>query len=257
MRYLIKIGSAQISKNHKIDYAWLTKKVAEFSQLIAEGHEVIIISSGAVAAGMEIRGVADRPKDVTHLQMLSGQGQVKLIKFYADEFIKYENYVGQVLLTHHNFSSEQEASNIASILDSYVKEGVVPIINENDMINKEELCYERSFTDNDILAALVGKTVKADCVILLTDVDGLYTKDPKSYKDGEEKEIIAEVKDIDDSIFKMASKKTNSLGLGGMYSKVQAASMLKECGIDTVVANGQYSVIDILNNCAPSTRFKV
>ncbi len=255
MRYLVKIGSALIADNHKINYDWLTEKILEMKKIIKSGDQIILVSSGAVASGMEIHSLKKRPKDITKLQLLSGQGQVELIKFYKDEFSKANIFVGQVLLTHHNFANKKEEENISSILNSFLDEGVVPIVNENDMINKEELDYTRTFTDNDILAALVAKCAKVDKVILLTDVDGLYPVDPK--RAGTEIEIIKEVKDIDENIFSMASKDTNSFGLGGMYSKVTAAKMLKEANIETVVANGKYSIQDIISNRVDCTVFKI
>lgn len=252
MRILIKIGSALISKNHKIDYSWLAVKIQQMAALQKEGHSIVLVTSGAVAAGMEINGLRERPKEVLRLQMLSGQGQVKLIRFYQAQFDIHNVAIGQVLLTHHNFDKEKELKCIVSIIDAYCRAGVIPVINENDMVSKDELSdKERVFTDNDILTALVGKNIGADLTVILTDVDGLYTADPKSGGG----EIVGDVKTVTDDIFKMATKKTNALGLGGMYSKVQAAAVLNEAGIDTIVANGKYALIDILEGKSPRTFF--
>lgn len=252
MRILVKIGSALISKNHKIDYSWLATKIQQMAALQKAGHSVVLVSSGAVAAGMEINGLHERPKEVLRLQMLFGQGQVKLIRFYQMQFDIHNVPIAQVLLTHYSFDNEKESKCIATIIDAYCKSGVIPVINENDLINKEELSdSQRIFTDNDILTALVGKRIAADLVLILTDVDGLYTADPKN-GDGE---IVADVCSVTDDIFGMASHKTNALGLGGMYSKVRAASILTEAGIDTVVANGKYDLDAVIDGSCPRTFF--
>lgn len=252
MKILVKIGSALISKNNKIDYSWLAIKIQQMAMLQREGHTVVLVTSGAVAAGMEINSIESRPKDVLRLQMLSGQGQVKLIRFYQAQFDIHNVPIGQVLLTHHNFDTEKELSCITSIIDAYCRSGVIPVINENDMVSKDELSdSQRVFTDNDILTALVGKNIHADLTVILTDVDGLYTADPKSSQG----EIVKEVEKIDEGFFKMASKKTNALGLGGMYSKVKAAEILTTAGIDTIVANGHYDLKDIIEGISPRTFF--
>lgn len=252
MRILVKIGSALISKNHKIDYSWLAVKIQQMAALQKAGHSVVLVTSGAVAAGMEINGIEERPKEVLRLQMLSGQGQVKLIRFYQSQFDIHNVPIGQVLLTHHNFDKEKELKCITSIIDAYCRSGVIPVINENDMVSKDELSdSERIFTDNDILTALVGKNIGADLTVILTDVDGLYTADPKSGSG----EIVSDVRSVTDEIFGMASKKTNSLGLGGMYSKVRAAGILTAAGIDTIVANGKYDLDAVIAGSCPRTFF--
>lgn len=254
MRILVKIGSALISKDHTIDLHWLSKKIQEIGTLHEDNHEIIVVSSGAVAAGMETRGLSERPKDPLQLQLLSGQGQVKLIKYFKDLFMERKIYISQILLTHHNFKDNRETETISSIIDAYLKDGVVPIINENDMVNKEELEYKRLFTDNDILAALVSIHCKADKTILLTDVDGLYQGDPKTEK---HMKFISLVLDITPEIEKMAESGKSNLGLGGMASKINAAKMIVEKGSETIIANGNYSIIDILNGDVPRTVFPV
>lgn len=253
MRYLIKIGSALISKENTVDLHWLSKKIHEMSRLHQRGDEFIIVSSGAVAAGMETRGLTERPTDTLKLQMLSGQGQVKLIKYFKDLFMEKQIYIAQILLTHHNFTSPKEIGAIRDILNAYLTDGVIPIINENDMINKEELDYQRSFTDNDILAALVARDLPVEKAIILTDVDGLFQGDPKS---GNHTQVIQEIEEITPKIKKMAAQGKSTLGLGGMASKVQAAEMVASAGIDTIVANGRRPLEAIIDGTAPRTLFK-
>ncbi len=253
MRILIKIGSALISRGDRIDYPWLSGKVAEIAALHRRSHELVIVSSGAVAAGMEVEGLAARPKDTLKLQLLAGEGQIKLMKTYKDLFKAHGIRIAQVLLTHHNFDTPEEEKTIRQIMGAYLKQGTVPIVNENDLVNKEELEHKRLFTDNDILAALVAIRLKADLAMILTDVDGLFRGNPK--KDAAA-ELVEEVRVIDDEIRRMASRDTSSLGTGGMYSKIQAAEMLTCAGIDTLVACGRHPLEEVLENRVRRTLFR-
>ena len=252
MRILVKIGSALVSDGPRVRFPWLAQKVWEIASLAGEGHSFLIVSSGAVAAGMELRGIKVRPKDVLELQLLSGIGQVRLMTYYKDLFREWGISVSQILLTHHNFASERERGTVTQIINAYVEQRVIPVVNENDMVDKEEFDYQKSFSDNDILAALVGSSVGVDLAILLTDVDGLYASDPKK---NHGVTLIDEVARVTPEIEAMASVEGNALGLGGMSSKVMAARRLTETGIRTVIASGHYPLPDILSRKAPSTTF--
>ena len=252
MRVLIKIGSALISSRNRIQYRWLKGKVQEIAALHREGNQIILVSSGAVAAGMEIEDLTERPRDTLQLQLLSGIGQIKLMKYYKDYF-KLENVrVAQILLTHHNFSSRSEETTIRTIIEAYLQRGVIPIVNENDMINKEEVEFKPVFSDNDILAALVAVRARVDLLLILTDVDGLFRANPKQ---NAHVEFVDEVHRIDREIEAMAARESNPLGLGGMASKVQAAKSVSAEGITTIVANGRYALEDILQRRVRRTLF--
>jgi glutamate 5-kinase len=254
MRILIKIGSALTNRDNRFNYELIKEKVKEISQFHRENNEIVVVSSGAVACGMEIEKLNERPKETLKLQLLSGEGQVVLMKNYRELFAKENVRVSQILLTHHNFDTKEEKEAIVNIINAYLKQKIIPIINENDLINKEELEDNKLFPDNDILAALVAKEIKANIVLILTDVDGLYKSNPKKDNNSE---LIEEVKIIDDTIKKMAQKETNSLGLGGMYSKVIAAEILTRNGINTIIANGNLRIKDILENKVKRTIFRV
>ena len=253
MRLLIKIGSALISRGSRINYRWLAAKVREIAGLSRAGEKIALVTSGAVAAGMEIRGLSQRPRDALELQLLSGLGQIKLMKSYKDLFKRYGIRVAQVLLTHHNFSTQNEERTIREIMEAYLAQGTIPIVNENDMVNKEEVEAQPVFSDNDILAALVAVRLRAECLLILTDVDGLFQANPKQ---NAHVPLIEEVAEIDRRIEQMAAKETNPLGLGGMASKVRAAKMAGEQGIETIVANGRYRLADILAHRVPRTVFR-
>ena len=252
MRILIKLGSSLISRGNRLNTDFLEVKAKEISELQKEGNEIIIVSSGAVACGMGIEKLRERPKDSLKLQLLSGEGHVNLMSTYKQLFDKEGILIAQVLLTHHNFDTEKERETIIHIIDAYLRQKTIPIINENDLISKEELESERLFTDNDILAALVAKNAKANIALILTDVEGLYEADPKIKKSC----LIKEVNEINDKIKKMASKETGALGIGGMYSKVVAAEMMTKEKIDVIVANGNLKLRDILGNKVDRTLFK-
>jgi glutamate 5-kinase len=252
MRVCIKIGTALISRGNRLNYRWLKGKVREIAALQKRGNEIVIVSSGAVAAGMEIAEQRMRPTETLELQMMSGIGQIRLMKYYKDYFKPEGIHVAQILLTHHNFASKHEEATIREIMEAYLRAGVIPIVNENDMINKEEVEFKPVFTDNDILAALVAVRIRAQLLLILTDVDGLYQGNPKQDRLAK---LVEEVDIIDHLIEQMAAKESNPLGLGGMASKVQAAKMVASHGIDTIVANGRYPVDHVLEKKVPRTRF--
>lgn len=254
MKIVIKIGSALLNQDNKFNHDFLAKKVKEISHLHKE-NQITIVTSGAVAAGMEVSNLKTRPKETIKLQLLSGEGQVRLINYYYDLFKKENIRIAQVLLTHHNFNTEGERTAISKIINEYLSQKIIPVINENDLISKEELDYKNLFPDNDILTALIGKEIKADLVIILTDVDGLFNSNPKSNTNGDS-HLIEEVSHITEDIKKMASNETNSLGLGGMYSKILAAEILNKSNTDLIVANGRHNLNDIMNNKVKRTLFK-
>lgn len=252
MTILVKVGSALISDGPRVRFPWLAQKVWEIAELIEEGHRFLIVSSGAVAAGMELQGLSTRPHDVLDLQLLSGIGQVRLMKYYKDLFKLHEVSVAQILLTHHNFSSKRERDTITQIIEAYLSRGIVPVVNENDMVDKEEFEYEKSFSDNDILAAIVAVNVGVDLAVILTDVEGLHVADPKKH---DHPQLIEEVTAVTEEIEAMAGSDANPLGLGGMRSKLTAAKRIMEEGIPAIIASGYHSLGDVIHKRVPSTRF--
>jgi glutamate 5-kinase len=252
MRMLIKIGTALVSRGSRLHYRWLRGKVREIASLHRQGHQILLVSSGAVAAGMEVAGLEARPTETLRLQLLSGMGQIRLMKHYKDYFKQEGVHVAQVLLTHHNFATETEEQTIRLIMEAYLREGVIPIVNENDMVNKEEVEFKPIFSDNDILAALVAVRARAELLLILTDVDGLYQANPKR---NAHVRLIQEVAQIDGRIEEMAARETSALGLGGMASKVRAAGMVAHEGITTIIANGRYPVADVLEGKVRRTVF--
>jgi glutamate 5-kinase len=174
------------------------------------------------------------------------------MKYYKDLFRERGISVAQILLTHHNFATRKERDTITQIARAYIARAVVPIINENDMVDKEEFEYHKSFSDNDILAALVGVNLGVDMAVLLTDVEGLHASDPKHDADAD---LIHDVAEVTPEIEALAGRDPNKLGLGGMGSKLAAARTLTEAGIPTLIASGRHALGDIIGGSAPRTRF--
>lgn len=252
-RIVIKIGTSIITSKNRPNYIWLKSIINEIADLQKKGKEIMIVTSGAVGAGMMSEGLNTRPKEPLKLQLLSGKGQPILMGIYERGFSKYGIHTAQVLLTHHNFSSNEERENIKLIINEYLKEGTIPIINANDVITKEEFIgHGGGFSDNDELASLVAVNLNVELLLILTDVEGLYTKDPRS---DDNVIFIPEVKSVTEEIISMATKEGNSLGRGGMYSKVIAARDVRKLGIVTIVANGKYNVSEILNGDVRRTVF--
>jgi glutamate 5-kinase len=253
MRILIKIGSAIVISNNKLNYELIRVKIKEISKLQKQNNEIILVTSGAVAAGMEIENLENRPKDSLRLQLLSGIGQINLMKTYQKLFSKENIKVSQILLTHHNFDNKEEKTTMTNIINSYLNQNIIPIVNENDLINKEEFESKYNFSDNDILTALIARCLKPDLVLILTDVDGLHKSPPYVNNDSG---FISKVNKVDEEIKNMALNETNPLGLGGMYSKVIAADMIMGSGIDVIVGNGNFNIKELIDNKVKRTLFK-
>ncbi len=246
-RILIKIGTAVITRDQKLNKFWMRQKVKEISGLIHSGKKIIMISSGAVGAGMEIEQITKRPKNILKLQLLSGIGQPRLMRIYELKFKRFDVKTAQILLTHHNFSTKQEVKNLKEVIEGYFKKKILPIVNTNDILTKEELMNGSmiKFSDNDELAALVAKALKMDLMLILTNVNGLYSR----YNDKlNESQLIETIEKVSKRTLEQTKKGKSPLGLGGMYSKVKAAKDVAKYKIPTVIANGKYSISDIISN---------
>ncbi len=253
MRILIKIGSALTKKDNHFNSDLIKQKVDEISRLHCEKNEIILVTSGAIACGMEIDKITERPKDTLALQLLSGKGQALLMKNYFELFNKNNIKTAQILLTHHNLDTQKEKENLINVLEAYLKEETIPVINENDIISKEEIEQNSYFSDNDILSSLLASLLKVDILLILTDVDGLFNKNPKKESGSL---LIEEINEITLEVKEMASKETNSLGLGGMYSKILAAERLLEKKITTIIANGNKGIEEILSGKVKRTMIR-
>ena len=232
-RWVVKIGSALLTNEGQgLDLERMDGWVTQMCQLRKAGVEVVLVSSGAVAAGMEKLGWMERPAALHQLQAAAAVGQTRLVQAWEPGFQKYGVQPAQVLLTHDDHSSRKRYLNARSTLKTLLEMGVVPVINENDTVVTDEL----RFGDNDTLAALVANQVEADVLVILTDQDGLFTADPRSNADAR---LIHEVRARDDSLDAMAGGGSGRLGRGGMQTKLRASRQAAASGAATIIVGGR------------------
>ncbi|OUR81998.1 glutamate 5-kinase, partial [Marinomonas sp. 42_23_T18] len=206
--------------------------VGQIAQLRAMGKEVVLVSSGSIAAGMKRLGFTKRPTQVNELQASAAVGQMELVGVYESHFVKHGLHTAQVLLTHDDLSNRRRYLNARSALRTLLKLGAIPIVNENDTVVTDEI----RFGDNDTLGALVANLVEADLLIILTDQQGLFDKNPRDHADAK---LITHALASDDRLESMASGGAGLLGSGGMLTKVKAASLAARSGADTLIASGR------------------
>ena len=254
MTRLIKIGSALISPSGRLDHVFLISKCTEIAALLDAGDRVVLVSSGAVAAGMEVTDHGERPSETLELQLLAGIGQTRLMKYYRDYLGYYGRQTAQLLLTHHNFASSGEERTVSRLLEAYLERGIVPIINENDVVNKEELEHRGHFTDNDILAALVAERLHVDQALLLTNVDGLMHRRSDG-NGGTADTLVRTVETVTAEVKALAWSRPSAVGLGGMYSKVVAAERMTARGIEVIVGNGRLPLSTLIHDAERRTVF--
>lgn len=240
-RIVIKVGSSTLTHKNtgNLNYSILEKLVRAISNLKNAGKEVILVSSGAVAVGREILKMGTRPKTMSEKQACAAIGQCKLITYYQKLFSEYGQIASQVLMTKYSIEHEKTYQNLENSFKELLKCGSIPIVNENDAIATDEI----EFGENDTLSAIVSVVTNADLLILLTDIDGLYTDDPFENKEAKFIDIVTKERN---DICKMAKKSSDSdVGTGGMYTKVMASNIINPLGIDMMIASGKNP--DILN----------
>ncbi len=232
-RWVIKIGSALLTNDGT---ALNTDGIARWAEQVValrqQGLEIVLVSSGAVAEGMTRLGWKKRPSAIHELQAAAAVGQMGLIQTYESCFKKYQLHTAQILLTHDDLSSRQRYLNARSTLRTLLDMGVIPVVNENDTVATDEI----RFGDNDTLAALVANLVEADGLVILTDQDGLFDKDPRQHADAN---IIHEADVSDLSLDAMAKGGPGTLGRGGMTTKLRAARTAARSGASTLIASGR------------------
>ncbi|UTA47347.1 glutamate 5-kinase [Simiduia sp. 21SJ11W-1] len=240
-RWVVKIGSSLLTNNGRgLDKPAIAGWVEQMARLRQQGIELVLVSSGAVAAGMRRLGWATRPHAMHELQAAAAVGQMALVHNYEKEFLKYDLQTAQILLVHDDLASRERYLNARSTIKTLIELGVVPIVNENDTVVTDEI----RFGDNDTLGALVANIVEADVLILLTDQDGMYTDDPRSNPDAK---LLDRVPASDERLDEMAGD-GGALGRGGMVTKVRAARLAALSGTHTVIVGGRIpDVIDRLS----------
>ncbi len=232
MRIVVKIGSNILAGAGGINSARIRSIARTVSALHDAGTEIVIVSSGAVAAGMKRLGLKSKPKDIQLKQAAAAVGQPALVWEYEKAFTEHRKTVAQVLLTRDALSDRGMYINSKNTLIALIERGVITIINENDTVATDEI----KFGDNDRLAAMVASLIEADRLVILSDVDGLYTADPKA---DPKAELIRQVHTITQELLDRAGGVGSAVGTGGMYSKLLAARMAARCGIATSIISGR------------------
>ena len=231
-RIVVKVGSSILASLEKgLLYDVFSHLTKEISDLKRQGFEFVLVSSGAIAAGMEKLGYKTRPQAITQKQATAAVGQTRLMKIYEDYFSRYQQMVAQILLTHDDLSHRRRFLNARNTLLTLLGLGIIPIINENDTVVVDEI----KFGDNDNLSALVTNLIGADLLIILTDIDGLCDSDPRVNPHAR---CIPLVEEIDVDLDGIVGETKSEISVGGMISKIQAARKASRFGIPTVVARG-------------------
>ena len=242
MRIVIKIGTSTLAhQTGNLNIRRVEQLCKVLSDLKNYGHELVLVSSGAIGMGVGKLGLRERPSDMPSKQAAAAIGQCELMYTYDKLFSEYHHNVAQILLTGSDIQDAQRRDNFHNTLFRLLELGAIPIINENDSIATEEIVIG----DNDTLAAIVAESVKADLLILLSDIDGLYTADPKKDPDAA---LIHTVTEITPEILALAGGSVSGLGTGGMTTKLHAAQTVNASGIDMVIAHGSepdilYSIV--------------
>lgn len=250
-RLVVKVGSSLLVDDAgQLNRAWLESLADDVAELAKAGHEVLIVSSGAIAIGSSVLGINKQRARLEDLQAAAAAGQVQLVHAYQECLVRHEIAAAQVLLTPDDTENRRRFLNARRTLGKLLERAVIPIINENDTVATEEIRYG----DNDRLAARIAQLVMADALILLSDVDGFYTRDPGSSKDAEH---IPLVTSITTDTLAMAGETRSAIGTGGMATKVQAASIAMHAGCSTVIASGAIPhPLQALNDGARCTVFR-
>lgn len=251
MRIVVKIGTSTLA--HSSGHLNI-RRVESLCKILSDiknaGHEIILVSSGAIGMGVGKLGLLQRPSDIPSKQAAAAVGQCELMYTYDKLFSEYHHTVAQLLITRDDTANEKRHSNFINTINRLLELGALPIINENDTIATDEIVIG----DNDTLAAIVAKSVGADLLVLLSDIDGLYTADPHFNTDAK---LLRRIAQIDEEILALAGVSATSQGTGGMVTKLHAAEICLGCGCDMVIANGNRpeNLYDIIDGKAVGTMF--
>lgn len=241
-RIVVKIGSNVLTTDAgKLDITRMSALVDQIAWMRHHGYEVIVVTSGAVACGRRELQVDHHLDSVEQRQLYSAIGQVKLVNLYYDLFREYNLHIGQVLTMKQNFLSEEELNNMRACMEVMLQNGVIPVVNENDTVCVTELM----FTDNDELSGLIAKMLNADKLILLSNIDGVFTGNPENPGS----QLIRTV-NPGESLEQYIQTSKSTMGRGGMTSKYNTARSISEEGIRVIIANGEREniLVDLLNN---------
>ncbi len=251
MRIVVKIGTSTLAyATGQLNIRRVEELCKTMSDIRNAGHELILVSSGAIGMGVGKLGLRTRPRDIPTKQAAAAVGQCELMYVYDKLFSEYHHTVAQLLITADNLSNETRHANFTNTLNRLLELGAVPVINENDTVATDEIVIG----DNDTLAAMVAESVEANLLVLLSDIDGLYTADPHADPTAK---LLPVVHRVDDGIRALAGVSSTDQGTGGMVTKLRAAEICLNCGCEMVIANGREPMLlyDIVEGKPVGTRF--
>ena len=252
MRIVVKIGTSTLThKTGCLNIRCVENICKVLSDIKNSGHQIILVSSGAIGMGVGKLSLKAKPTDIPTKQAAAAIGQCELMYTYDKMFAEYNCTIAQILITAEDFSHSDRFQNFSNTVERLLEFNVLPIINENDSVSTSEI----KFGDNDTLSAQVAKNIKADLLILLSDIDGLYTADPHTTSSAK---LIEVVEKLTPEMLALGSGAGSELGTGGMKTKLEAAKICTESGLDMVITNGQNptALYDILDGKNVGTNFK-
>ena len=255
-RIVVKVGTSTLTyENGRTNLQRLEMLARVLSDIRSRGHEVILVSSGAIAMGAEKLKMKERPTELRYKQAAAAVGQCSAMFYYDKFFHEYDQEVAQILLNAEDIDNEEKKANLTGTFLTLLEMGVIPVVTENDSIGHTEIeSADRLFGDNDMLSAIVAGLCDAQLLVIFSDIDGFYDKDPRKNEDAQ---LISRIGRIDEETFALAGGAGSRRGTGGMVTKLRAASYGMARGIDTVVTNGVHpeSLYDILGGHIVGTLF--
>lgn len=236
-RIVVKVGSSSLihRETGRLDLRKMEVLVRELSDLHNQGKNVVLVTSGAVAVGSAVLGLKERPKELKVKQACSAVGQARLMMIYQKLFAEYNQTAAQILMTKNTMVNNLNRMHARNTFEELLNLDTIPVVNENDSISSYELELLDKFGDNDTLSAVIAALIGADLLILLSDIDGLFTDDPNTNPDAK---FIDTVETLDDKLLSMGKGSVSSVGTGGMATKLTAAEIATAAGADMVIANG-------------------
>ena len=255
MRVVMKVGTSTLAHaGGRLNIRRVELMCKVLSDIKNAGHQVVLVSSGAIGMGVGKLGLPGRPQDMPGKQAAAAVGQCELMYTYDKLFSQYSHTVAQILLTAEDIYHPQRSSHVHDTITRLLEWNTLPIINENDAVATDEIGIQTTIGENDSLSAIVAKLVNADLLILLSDIEGLYTADPKKDPDAK---LIPLVEDITPEIWALAGGAGSSLGTGGMATKLKAAQIATDAGVDMIITNGETpeKLYDIFDGKDVGTKF--
>jgi len=255
-RIVIKVGTSTLTgENGALNFRTIDKLAQVLSSLHNDGNQIVLVSSGAIAVGVNKMGLPMKPQDVCMKQAAAAVGQCELIHIYDKCFGEYGNIVGQILLTAEDIAVKEKRRNLKNTFEALLENGMIPVVNENDSVSHAEIESEKKvFGDNDMLSAIVANLCEADCLIILSDIEGLYDSNPK---ENENARLIHKVESITDEIRELGAGSGSNRGTGGMVTKLEAAEYATIHGMDMHIAHGNdpENIYRIMEGEAVGTHF--